>query len=93
MPSPAFLCAICLDASEAHAAAASTLRCGHAFGARCIADWCARAPPRPCGPPAAAGPPCPLCRRGISGVDRARICIAAARLVTTHVSDVTCDED
>jgi hypothetical protein len=84
---PAFHCAICLDASHAHAAAASTLQCGHAFGTRCIADWCARAAPRP------AGPPCPLCRRGISGVDRARICVADAGLIKTHASDVAGGED
>ena len=96
MAAPAFFCAICLDGSEAHAAAASALQCGHAFGTRCIADWCARAPARPCGPHPAAGPPCcPLCRRDISRADRARISIADAELVATHSSFKlpTWDED
>lgn len=80
---PAFFCSICLDGSDIHAAASSRLQCGHAFGTRCIANWCSQAPPSP------GGPQCPLCRHDISVVDRAWIRLADAKLITTHASDVT----
>ena len=97
---PPFFCAIC---REYHADASSTvtLQCGHAFGTRCIADWCRhhsgwQAPPSPArGPagPQVAGPPCPLCRRAISGLNGLMIALDDAKQIETPISDFTCDTE
>ena len=95
-----FSCPICLD-ERADAFSTVTLQCGHAFGTRCIADWCRhrsgrQAQPSPVRGPAGpkfAGPPCPLCRCDISPSDRIKIAVDDAKQIETHISDVTCDTE
>ena len=71
LTSAGFRCAICHDEYPCLAGRLRQLGCGHAFGARCLADWVARADK-------GRDPSCPLCRRPLGQVEMALVLGAGA---------------